>query len=171
MIIGKSDCSGRSFRFYSSSSFLSCKTCLAFDGDTTNARFPLESFAGHVVHTMPRTAFSCTSKKRKKPCKCFIYKAFRSFCYDVLRCVGDFNHPTKCTVYQLVTLAFAVSGHNVVTPFRRSKIDVRKCPSFKELSRFKCNLFSRSIQISVRLFSQIIRNNFIPIIYMLYGTK
>ena len=93
MIIGKSDYSGRSFRFYSSSSFLSCKTCFAFDGDTTNARFPLESFAGHVVHTMPRTAFSCTSKKRKNPCKCFIYKAFRSFCHYVLRCVGDSNSP------------------------------------------------------------------------------
>lgn len=70
------------------------------------------------------------------------------------RCVGDFNPPTKRAVYQYVTFAFAVSGHNVVTPFRRSKIDVRECPSFKELSRFKCNLFSRSIQISVRLFSQ-----------------
>ena len=70
------------------------------------------------------------------------------------RCVGDFNPPTKRAVYQYVTFDFAVSGHNVVTPFRRSKIDVRECPSFKELSRFKCNLFSRSIQISVRLFSQ-----------------
>ena len=90
MISGKSDCSGRSFRFYSLSSFLSCKTCLAFDGDTTNARFPLESFTGHVVHTMLRTAFSCTFRKSKKPCKYFIYKAF---CFDILRCVGDSNSP------------------------------------------------------------------------------
>ncbi len=63
-----------------------------------------------------------------------------------LRCVGDFNPPTKSTGYQLVTLAFAVSGHNVVTPFRCSKIDVRECPSFKELSQFKCNLFPENVQ-------------------------
>lgn len=100
MIIGKSDCSGRSFRFYSSSSFLSCKTCLAFDGDTTNARFPLESFAGHVVHTMLRTAFSCTSGKRKNPCKCFIYKDFRFFLSWCLAVRRGLELPTHCFDFQ-----------------------------------------------------------------------
>jgi len=39
-------------------------------------------------------------QEKKKALQMFYLQGFSLFCFDVGRCVGDFNPPTKRTVYQ-----------------------------------------------------------------------